>query len=384
MPVQTQTRSRSDDEPHAMPPSSSAQPTTKSRGIGFKLLVLAVVFGVGGLLAEGLLSLALSVEIAVNSESLQNHCVHDPDLGWAHTPSQSFPDLYGSGIGLTTNSQRLRADRDYTPAVPDGRYRVVCLGDSFTMGYGVADDETYEAQLQALDPQLEVVNMGMGGYGIDQCYLWYLRDGERLETDLLLFVVIRDNFYRMLTSRFAGYFPKPTLALAGDTLTAQGVPVPDTMGSTRNFVRRIWRATAFNRGLRSDSPLRTPRQRGYERPAATFAGADKPFAPLAEAVFAELARISKERGQAFAVAYLPDLRDLASPDSTDFTEWLGGILAQHDIAWVDLTQPFRALTPSARSTHYLPDGHFTVLGNRVVAETIDSELRRVLGSEYVQ
>jgi hypothetical protein len=59
------------------------------------------------------------------------------------------------------------------PLIPlSNRYpqpQVVVLGDSYSFGYGVNDGEEYPAQLRALlRGRMEVVNLGMGGWGLTQ------------------------------------------------------------------------------------------------------------------------------------------------------------------------------------------------------------------------
>ena len=46
------------------------------------------------------------------------------------------------------------------PEKPHGQRRIVALGDSFTLGYGVRDDETWPAQLEK-ELQVEVLNFGV-------------------------------------------------------------------------------------------------------------------------------------------------------------------------------------------------------------------------------
>ena len=50
---------------------------------------------------------------------------------------------------ISTNQFGMR-DRDYTQAKPADTYRIAMLGASVTMGWGVADDETYDAVLEGM------------------------------------------------------------------------------------------------------------------------------------------------------------------------------------------------------------------------------------------
>src|SRR6185436_19517966 len=83
-----------------------------------------------------------------------------------------------------------------------GETRVLALGDSFTYGHGVQDDEAYpavlERELRGSVPGVRVLNAGVPGYSTDQSYTYFLRDGAALAPDLLLVGVhcsdISDNY----------------------------------------------------------------------------------------------------------------------------------------------------------------------------------------------
>lgn len=72
--------------------------------------------------------------------------------------SFSSPNFYGPGVGLNTNSRGFRGMMPVSDAVPNGKLRIVCSGDSFTLGWGVGDDEAWCAQLAS--DETDVVNMG--------------------------------------------------------------------------------------------------------------------------------------------------------------------------------------------------------------------------------
>ena len=157
--------------------------------IGRLLLVFCVVEGVASLARFGLI-VATQTQRPLAERA---HTEYDAELGWVNRPNVSLPDLYGPGASLHINTQRFRGTRDVAPHTPVGRVRVVCSGDSFALGYGVGDDATWCHQLEALEPRVESVNMGQGGYGLDQAYLWFLRDGAALEHDVHLFSFIAED-----------------------------------------------------------------------------------------------------------------------------------------------------------------------------------------------
>jgi len=74
----------------------------------------------------------------------------------------------------------------------DGTFRILVLGDSFTFGYGVENEETYPAQLQKIlnermDGKVEVINAGYAsGYAPDAYYAYLKKEGFVLQPDMVL------------------------------------------------------------------------------------------------------------------------------------------------------------------------------------------------------
>lgn len=96
--------------------------------------------------------------------------LRDSQLGWVMRPGQS---TFTIDRKLTTNSLGLRSP-ELNPQRSGKGLRVVCFGDSQTLGNGVGQDETYPAQLQTRFSSgspaevAEVVNAGVGGYNTTQ------------------------------------------------------------------------------------------------------------------------------------------------------------------------------------------------------------------------
>jgi lysophospholipase L1-like esterase len=109
----------------------------------------------------------------------------DPNLRAEPTPHKEL----GVSFPLTTNADGLRAPLHEAARTP-GVFRVMTLGCSTTFGWGVADDESYparlEAILQAKGQQVEVINAGQPGYTSFQG-LWLWRELlHRYKPDLVL------------------------------------------------------------------------------------------------------------------------------------------------------------------------------------------------------
>jgi hypothetical protein len=340
-------------------------------GVGLALLILLA----GAAAVEGPRGLAAFVGRLHRPVAERSHTEYDPLLGWVNRASVRAADLYGPGRSLRTNAQRFRADRDYPAAAPAGKVRVVCSGDSFTLGYGVGDADPWCRRLEQLDPRIETVNMGQGGYGIDQAYLWYLRDGAALEQQVHLFCFTAPDFARMEQSTFLGY-GKPVLRLRGETLEVGNTPVP----------RRGFWVPWLTENLAAFQELRAARLLrglfgGREAPGGD-AVAGTPGFELALAVFEKLRALHRARGSELLLVYLPSTWDDPAPAHVvELRERLARELGARGFAFVDLADALYRLPPELRSDLYFPrdtpfQGHYTPKGNDVVARLLLRDLPR--------
>ena len=164
--------------------------------------------------------------------------VHHPVRGWAVRPDVRNQVMFGDRV-LSTNSEGVRGVREYARTRAPGTQRVLVLGDSFTFGDEVSDDETYAHFLEELLPGVEVVNLGVHGYGHDQMLLYLREVGARYAPDLVLLGFVADDMERSLL----GFrdFAKPRFALVDGGLELHGTPVP----SPEEVSRTAWRRSRF-------------------------------------------------------------------------------------------------------------------------------------------
>lgn len=96
---------------------------------------------------------------------------------------------HSAGFTATVNALGLRGPPPAAPK-PAGVPRILVVGDSSLFGHGVADDETYPAQLEStlagLGQRVEVINGGTPGYSTEQTRLFLAEDGWALQPDLLV------------------------------------------------------------------------------------------------------------------------------------------------------------------------------------------------------
>src|SRR5215475_6794980 len=88
------------------------------------------------------------------------------------------------------NGEGMRADRDYSPTKPPHTFRIVSLGDSFTIGYEVAEKECFsrvlEEELRSNGLEVEVLNCGVSGYSNAEELLYLERELLGYHPDIVL------------------------------------------------------------------------------------------------------------------------------------------------------------------------------------------------------
>lgn len=116
---------------------------------------------------------------------------HHPILGWAPKANSLTKDV-------KVNSQGIRSTHDYSRSLDPELVRVSAFGDSFTFGSEVENTATWEYQLEERDARFEVLNFGVGAYGLDQAYLRYLEDGVDFQPDIVVIGFMSENIFRNL------------------------------------------------------------------------------------------------------------------------------------------------------------------------------------------
>ena len=108
--------------------------------------------------------------------------IHVPNLASVYEREEFRAPVHINSLGFR--------DREWTIPKPPGTYRIVALGDSFTEGMQVGDDETFSARMrEALDTperRVDVANLGVSGYGTAEASAVLRVYGPRLQPDLVL------------------------------------------------------------------------------------------------------------------------------------------------------------------------------------------------------
>lgn len=153
----------------------------------------------------------------------------DAVLGWVHRP------------GSQTNAAGMRDDHDYDPQPVPGILRISAFGDSFTYGSDVKLGENWTKRISAMKPTIEVLNYGVGAYGLDQAYLRYLHVRADYHPQVVFIGYMTENLARDVNVYRGFYgdayrntiFSKPRFRIENGAL----VLVPNPLATLEDYRR---------------------------------------------------------------------------------------------------------------------------------------------------
>lgn len=256
-----------------------------------------------------------------------------PTLGWRPRPgSHGVSSRSGHPVDYRINSRGLRDDE--TPLEkPPGTFRIAVIGDSRTFGYGVMIEQHYSKLLEGYFDDLEVVNLGVSGFGIDQSFLFLREEGFLYAPDLVIAYVSHFGDHRHMHAVRWGK-PKPRFRLIDGRLVLEGSPV--VLPSSTNWLRRLDEAAIEASPLYRDLQQVLIRLIKGEATAPSQGAADESEAKstewvdsmfeLALAILAEIDAESERRGAEFLlvteIARLDEMARAAGLRSLDVAKSL--------------------------------------------------------------
>jgi hypothetical protein len=287
---------------------------------------------------------------------------------------------------VTINSSGMRG-REIGPK-DEERCRILVIGDSFTFGIGVEDDETYPVLLDGLLAD-EVINGGVSAMGVPHEVRWLERHGLAVNPDVVVLATYMGNDFQDAMSQWANrevvygrlYQKKERSALKEwlflnsqlYVLLKESVPTP-VQGWVRArlglgepwSVQRLRSSFSFFAEELSETELE-----GVENTAAALD---------------ELVDLAAEHGVELAALTIPDAMQAADGpweetvrqlgvDPSDYdrdapTRRMLELLAERGIPARDLTEPFRRGTARGETLYWPVDRHWTPLGHELAAARV--------------
>jgi hypothetical protein len=358
----------------------------QQKSIGITILIISIITLVIIIFINGVANFASFFSklknARITAESIYTE--YDSELGWISKKNQKIKNMYGKNIYLITNSERFRNRNEISPVKPAGKKRWIYMGDSFTFGYGVDNDHTYCSYVSKIEPQIEYVNMGQGGYGCDQMYLWYLRDGIKLEHDVMIFSFITDDFNRMVSDMFFNY-PKPYLSITNNQLEVKNVPVPERSYLMRNFPRFMEVNDQLGLSWLAGKISSSFRNSGLSQGGKLVIENNEKFSNIITQLCYNLNNELVRNNRVALFIYLPKMTDYNQDESLGYRNFLKERAQQFNWNYIDLVDEFRKISPDSIPLLFIQKdvegylgsaGHYTKAGNEAIAKILISKIKQ--------
>jgi len=309
------------------------------------------------------------------------------EYGWKHVPN--IKTKYRSAAGEFEvineyNSSGLRSDLEYSYEKPEGIYRILTLGDSFTDAREVSIEDTWARRLETLfnqnkTPKVEVLNAGVAGYGTHQCYAYLVKEGIKFQPDLVIYLFTG-----------APHRNVDGLAKFGDkgeiVLTEMKVPQKHiNYLKARAFLKRhshlvtyltdilgiTTKVKGYLKGDAPTAPQQCKKNRDITAPAVgkylITGQEDLDRWKLTYAIIGAMDKFARRNQTRFLLVYISCL------DTMPYSELLDNKIMKADLCFLKYYR--REFNREISYNEILPcfypkDGHFNVDGNRLAAEII--------------
>ncbi len=307
----------------------------------------------------------------------------DPELGWDKDPIA----------------------RNY---VDGKRYMAQSYGDSFVEGAEVGPDHTWQAQFERLTGEA-ILNLGVGGYGLDQAVLKFEKYGRRYPARFAILGLYPETYRRALSYHPFYYFAnsdaftfafKPLFVKKGRRFELIRPPCADAvclMQALSNPDHEIWRRLSrYDYWYKNNQKKPAPdfpitikyaqllpqilQQRRERQGAENYFFVNAGSFELVEYLIERFVKYSREIGMTpvCLLLYAPvDLRIIKAGVRLD--EKLLKLLKTRNIPHVD-TAPY-ILEQYRQDDGFMglsaPEGHLNERGNRLVAESLAQGLRSI-------
>jgi len=281
--------------------------------------------------------------------------------------------------------------------------RALVFGDSYAQGSRVAQEDCWPEVLERELDAVDVVNLGVDGYGMAQSFLRYreLRDAVDHDLVLLVFVPIKNlwrdiNTIRSLAKDWDYYDVMPRFVVDEGRLVLAPRPYrtaaevfeknryaasPELKAHLRHYDRFYFEAEFRKPRLAGRSVLYKAALRAYllyrKRRLYRQLDPDSEAAEVTRRIFWSMNREVAERGGRFVLIFLPSHQDLESLRTSRryAANWdrLVRAACRDDLACIDLSHGFLDAPPDRLDPGY--DGsHYGPRANRLIAELIRQRL----------
>lgn len=298
------------------------------------LVVLITILISVGLLEAGLRAKNLNmrnydIEMWKYSKDLKFRS-DDPVLGHEHLKNAT---AVLQSTEIRTNSFGMRGD---DPRDGVAR-RILFLGSSITLGWGVAEDNTMTVLLdEAFGPDTEVLNAGIGNYNAVRYIHAFLKSGKALEpTDIVIHYFVNDA-EKLDQGRDNWFLRNSQLAVMG-WIMVQRINAMFSGGDLVSHYQAVYAEDA----------------EGYKE---------------AKAALADLVAYAAEHDIRLYFTMVPDVHNLADYKFGFIHDKMKAVAEEQGITYIDLLPAFKGITDPQEVWAMPGDPHPNAMGHRLMAE----------------
>ena len=265
-------------------------------------------------------------------------------------------------------------------------YRILFLGDSFTFAEGVPIGERFSDLVGKAFPNVETINAGVPGYGINNMCSWYKHYSEDIKADLVLCCIVECDIDRAI---YAHLGEKGKHIISKDRLSK------NTLGSyilkssiyhyVINYINYFFQKSYFYcyfsvkykifRMARSlekrDQEIWTKAMtNARERSIKDKYLKDKYREMVSRQIFHALYKITSQRNAKLAVINIDD----------HYIEWLPRLLKELNITYIDNS----SYLINAENIRYKIDRHYNSYGNELIGKALISQLQDIIPAQIIE
>jgi hypothetical protein len=317
----------------------------------------------------------------------------NPELGEIPVPYQKgirhFPGVYT--FAYNNNSLGMRGTREYQEK-KETAYRILMIGDSFTYGFGVNDDQTFavlvEKDLRADSLSVEVMNAGAPGKGTDYALKYFQTVGRKFHPDLTILMFFCNDFQDNARGEYysigkqGDLSAKPLNSNRIKTLLAHlpGYEWLISWSQAANLIKQAGVEAVINWGRKSGPDATQGLVISYERSASGLATAAN--TSLTRIYVEQLNAAVKRAGSELMICYIPISQEVLdyrrtrtiSPDERAIQR----LAADNGMMLWSLT-PLLAHSGQPVGRLYYKEGHWTAAAHAMVAHYLSRLIQSGLG-----
>ncbi|MEM3074542.1 MAG: SGNH/GDSL hydrolase family protein [Candidatus Pacearchaeota archaeon] len=259
-----------------------------------------------------------------------------PGLTHEHVPNKS---VFLYGVEIKTNSLGLRSNTEYEIRKSENITRILILGDSIVLGWGVPYENIFSEKLnENLGDNYEVINAGVGNYNT-KSELSVLNNLLYLKPDKVILVFYLNDFEEVKYSD--------------------------------NFI--IKNSYLYNFLFDKFISIKYKDNSNYY---LNLIGNEEAISDTKDSLV-KMINIAKEENIEFVLVYFPDLRNLSSENNERVKVFIETIKRENpEIIYIDLSDSFKGFSERELWVSN-EDAHPNAIAHKIVADKIYKELKSI-------